>query len=154
MATRDTIGLSEHVAYEIDRLLAFHGKLVGREDVADGYIQDALIEGFALHLRNVVEFLYDPRKKPDDGRAEDYFTDPARWAKVRGEKPPELDQAQKQAHKQISHITYGRIGADKRWYVGNLAEQVSEKIRLFLDRADEDRMGPQLKVLKKSFRQF
>lgn len=144
----DTKGLSEHVAYEIKTLLDTHGMLVRGEVKPGTPLHDAVLESFAVHLRNLVEFLFDKVKHPDNARAEHFFGDPAVWHKLRGHKPHDLDKAQTQAHKQIAHITYDRVGADKDWYVGTLAEQVSEVCRTFLDNADEDRLGPKLLELK------
>lgn len=147
----DTKGVSEHVAYEIDRLFATHGILV-RGEIQLGALHDAVLESFALHLRNLIEFLFDKVKQPDNARAEHFFSDPARWRALVGDKPDDLDKAQIQAHKQISHLTYDRIGADKRWYVGDLAEKLHGFIRAFLDNADEERMGLPLLALKASMR--
>ncbi len=149
---RDTIRLSEHVAYEIDRLFATHGMLVGDVVQPGTAPHDAVLESFAVHLRNLIEFLYGPRKFENNAIAEDFFADPARWRALSGTKPEDLDRAQKQGHKQIAHISFERVGADKRWYVGALTERLHEVVRAFLDNADEDRIGPELRDLRAKLR--
>ena len=146
----DTKGASEHVAYEIRMFFATHGLLIG-EAVPPGPLHDAVLESFAVHLRNLVEFAFDAPER-DDVRAEHYFSDPKTWRELRYGKPDDLDRAQKQANKQISHLTYARIGADKRWYVGGLAFKLHEYIRIFLDNAEEARMGEELLEAKRIVR--
>ena len=148
---RDTKGLSEHVVYEINRFFETHGMLVRGEVESGTVLHDAVLESFALHLRNLVEFFFDKVKWPDNARAEHFFSDPAVWHELRGG-DNYLTAAQTQGHKQITHLTYDRIGADKRWFVGDLAEKVHGVVRTFLDNAEEARMGPELIELKKTFR--
>jgi hypothetical protein len=145
----DTKGASEHVAYEIGMFYATHGLLMG--DAIVGRLHNAVLESFAIHVRNLVEFLFDPPEK-DDIRAEHYFKDPKTWHGLRGKKPEELTAAQKQANKQISHLTYARVGADKGWFVGDLSFTLHGPLRLFLDKAEEDLMGEPLRELKKQVR--
>jgi hypothetical protein len=146
----DTKGLAEHLAYEIGMVWATHNLLVtgAVNPQTNRQLHDAVLESFAVHVRNLIEFFYDNRKKPDTGIAGDYFADPADWRKLTGEKPADLARAYTMAHKQISHLTYDRIGADKNWFVGDLALRLREVVRMFLKNADPDRLGPELAALK------
>lgn len=78
MATNDTVSdaeclemCGEHVAYEVQMLnyCALH------IDGSRSQKQNLYIEGFALHLRNLIEFLYKPILDPrhDDLRAQHFF---------------------------------------------------------------------------------
>jgi len=76
---------SNHVYYEIDHFLWLAEKLdkqiligaASPEDVTK--VNNVLIEGFGLHLRNVIDFLY-PRGsvRPDDIISADFFA-PGSW---------------------------------------------------------------------------
>ena len=81
---RDTKGLSEHVVYEINRFFETHDMLVRGEVESGTVLHDAVLEFFALHLRNLVEFFFDKVKWPDNARAEHFFSDPAVWHELRG----------------------------------------------------------------------
>ena len=68
----------------------------------------ALLESFAIHLRNLIDFLYtDPKDaKPDDLVAADFFNSSAAWAP--GAISRSLQEARVRANKEVSHITYKR----------------------------------------------
>jgi hypothetical protein len=149
---RNTQGISEHVAYEIELLFATHGLLVVGDALA-GRIHDAVLESFAIHVRNLIEFFFDPPnpRHPDDARAEHFFADPATWHSLVGAKPTNFTEAQRKAHKQVSHLTYTRVdltAEERRWYVGNLARDLHDVVWKFLDNAEDARVGESLRSLK------
>jgi hypothetical protein len=52
-----------------------------RENIPpDGYMHDAAVESFVLHLRNLIDFFYPRRSVQDsDVIATDFMDDPAAW---------------------------------------------------------------------------
>jgi len=108
-----------HLHHEINMCRKTLGLLAGGG--ADGVLKDVLVESYAIHLRALIEFLYEPPRKPDDLRAGDFVkTDEARL-RARGPKPTVLKEAQERAHKQVAHFTKKRFadGApEKNWLSG------------------------------------
>jgi len=96
----------EHVAYEVQML----NYCVLRIDGSKSQQQNLYAEGFALHLRNLLEFLYKPiPKEPkfDDLRAL-HFINSDTWLNIRGEMSPILQDAENRANKQLAHLTLSR----------------------------------------------
>jgi len=80
----------EHLHYEVDMFLWSAGLLsnpstrLGGPTPADvRRFNFALIEGFVLHLRNLIDFFYPVTLRKTDVAAEDFFTDSAEWERVR-----------------------------------------------------------------------
>jgi len=150
----DTAGVSKHVEYEIRKLIETHNALV-RDEVSEE-LHDPVLESFAVHTRNLIEFFYDRVKWPTDARAEHFFSDPAKWKKLAGEKPPDFEEAKAKVDKQISHLTYDRVGLtqeEKGWLVQDLALRLFKLSRDFVMNAEEDRMGEKLLALKKAWQE-
>jgi hypothetical protein len=84
----------EHLKYEVsmlaeaDRVLqAMRGKQVL------WVVNMALIESFAIHLRNLTGFLYPGAVRPGDVLAEDFVKDPSEWEARRGAIPQSIQDA-------------------------------------------------------------
>ena len=70
-------------------------------------LNNILIEGFVIHLRNVIDFLYT-KPQPTDVCAEDFF--PAGdWDKIRPPLSSTLEAARIRANKEIAHLTIDRM---------------------------------------------
>lgn len=72
----------------------------------EGPMNNAVLESFGVHARNLVDFFYRATGKPDDVLAVDFFPGSTQW------KPdPEAlltDVVRTSANKLLAHMTYGR----------------------------------------------
>src|SRR6266704_1889231 len=90
-----------------------------------------VLESWAAHLRNLIEFFYPTSAtRADTVRAEWYVTDPAAWKR----KLPVLNKAERKRrlalHKHLAHISYERDGRKTRWSTRD-HEIVMRRLRLF-----------------------
>jgi hypothetical protein len=144
---------AEHVVYEFDMFLwvarAFEGGTthIGAPTPADvSRLKNVLVESFALHLRNVIDFLYDEKHYPTDVIAED-FLEPGGWAGIRPPMTKTLEDARERANKEVAHLTTLRIGgnpAGKTWGVADLANEVRPLMRKFAESALPTRPSPKV----------
>ena len=106
------------------------------EDVHDKYfIENALIESFAIHLRNILDFLYSDSARKDDIIAEHFFTDPHIWRNARPQKSAKLDAMHHRVHKEIAHLTYTRqkvTPETKPWPIAEIVSEVMPAFKRFL----------------------
>lgn len=142
----------EHVFHEIEmlfdsaQLLAHFDHSKRDTDPVSHVIGNALVESFAIHLRNLTDFLYPrPSGKPSDVLAKDFCSQdvsvglPSIGA--------QLDGARRKADKQVSHLTSERLPArdpGKRWHYLDLAEQIRVRLVHFVNCADSNRLHPRV----------
>jgi hypothetical protein len=107
----------------------------------------ALIEAFATHLRNLIDFLYHGSPKPDDVVAADFFEPTA----VGCPNPPEpsltVVRARERANKEIVHLTTKRIEGtppEKAWAVSELLAEITPLLEQFTAGASPRRLGPEV----------
>jgi hypothetical protein len=122
-----------HVHYELRMLWeAAQALTSGRHD---GPIHNALIESFAIHLRNLTEFFYD---KPTKGyvRAQHFLDDPKAW-QANHRMTPTLRQARDKANDEVSHLTEGRKppGQQQGWNILTLVKEIQAVAKLFAAQA-------------------
>jgi hypothetical protein len=81
--------ISEDLHYEVQMLLG-SAQGLDPETTAEGTLHNALVESFAIHLRNMLDFLWPdkPKRKSDWVIAADFFPSPSDWEKLR----PEISQ--------------------------------------------------------------
>ena len=113
----------------------------------DGYMHDALVESFVLHLRNLIHFLCRKRQRPDDVIAEDFIDNHVDWAKS---KSPKLEEARIRADKELSHLTYKRKNeddAEKKWDIDGLFGEIAGLAKEFVAQASEKKLHADVKEL-------
>jgi hypothetical protein len=108
------------------------------------FFSNAHAEAFALHLRNLIVFLYPDRfpKKSDDVAADDFSGD---WLSHRPPLPAVLETAKKRADKELAHMTTLRIPGrppEKHWNIRGLVRPLNDILALFATAADPTRLGP------------
>ena len=138
---QELINASEHVCYEIwmldqvGRALAYG--LTGIEP-----LHNALINSFAIHARNLIDFLYKAKAevKSDMIIAEHYFSDPEKWKTIRSEKTNDLKHAKIRCDKQVAHLTYTRQRKEN-WNFAAIAREIFALISVFLDNIDHGLLG-------------
>lgn len=138
---------NEHLWYEIWMFFQTGVVLpVGVDSPEVGFISNAILESFAIHLRNLLDFFYpNGRPKPDDIVAAYYYHD--------GELPPTfppkselLNNSEVRAHKQVSHLTTKRFTGhhpEKRWHTATLMGEMAELVMAFVETASHDRLPPE-----------
>jgi hypothetical protein len=96
-------------------------------------LQSALFDSIAVHMRNLLAFLYKKRQKPDDIVATDFFeiSDHIKWEADLGSIPPVLDDHHERANKQVGHITRSRVLAKRDWDLANVVFALGDVVRRF-----------------------
>ena len=127
-----------HVLYEFSMLHAT-ARLMQKprlERAADR----ALLESFVIHMRNLLDFLYNTPKKDDI--AAEHFVPAATWRSARPQLSTVIRDARKRAPKEVAHLTYTRLSAtdkDIPWPVPGIVKEVSEAFNKFVDLAKANR---------------
>ncbi len=80
--------VSEHLHYEMQMLPGSAQGLVS-EITGQGTLHNALVESFAIHVRNMLDFLWPdkPKRKSEWVIAADVFPSPSDWEKLRPRSP-------------------------------------------------------------------
>jgi hypothetical protein len=134
---------AEHVSYEIHML--FRSALGFGAVIGDSFeahtIRNALMEAFAIHARNLLDFLYE-KPRGDDASACHYLKDPAEWWTT--EKPTVPDHLRRRVNKEVTHLTYERLKVPpdkKRWPFMEVLKPLSECLDLWAAKADPSRLA-------------
>lgn len=131
----------EHLLYELHMF-----RWVGENLPIDkGFLLSALLESFAIHLRNLIVFFYTgpSNARDDDLVAADFFDSPSSWNP--GTMPRSLNDARERANKEVSHITYKRkdaIDPTKPWPVTALLKEVQAVAEKFATEASSKKLHP------------
>ena len=121
---------------------------IGSGVAGQGPIANALLESFVIHVRAVMDFLYNDSPQPDDVIAEDYFTSPDEWRKVRPDLTELLKSSKRRAGKEVAHLTYARLDVTpetKPWAFIQIANEISSIINIFLQHVPKSKLGSQWK---------
>ena len=142
--------VSEHLHYEVQMLLV-------SEITGQGTLHNALVESFAIHLRNMLDFLWHnkPKRKSDWVIAADFFPSPSDWEKLRPEISQPLLDSRVRAAKEIAHLTYARLAvepAEKDWDVRQIANEVTRVVETFIRHVPMQFLGPKCTELKANIR--
>jgi hypothetical protein len=134
-ASRDAI--ASHVAYEIRMMWASGAEMMA--GTGRSWAQrNALVEVFAVHTRNLIDFFYGTGKR-DDVVAADFFSDKRRWQAIRPALTQRLRSAKKRANKEMSHLTYSRLQVaanQKGWDATAITRDFDSVLQAFFERAD------------------
>ena len=139
---------SEDLAYEIKRLRTTALWLASGE-LHTKDKQDAVLESFLLHARNLYEFLYvRPNPNfPKDLKPELYGIDRQRWCK---ERPPICPEGLKdRLDKRLAHISAKRLELEREFDVGGIYDHLNAAFAKFLELAVPDLLCPDLQGLRK-----
>jgi hypothetical protein len=130
--------LSKHLLYEIEMFtgtIRMLNVVISMEpSEARTILRNALMESWALHVRNLLSFLYDSRPGAGDAIAPDFIGE--EWKAKRGSKPDVLRLAHAKASKEIAHLSYlrGELTDDEReWHVEPIIVAISEALHSFVD---------------------
>ena len=139
----------DHLCYEINQLcagvysLGQHKKVSGNGfEVA---LKNTLAESIIVHARCLYEFLYHPKKRPDDARAEHFFDATDSWENLRPVVSGEISNLWARAGKEIAHLTYGRLSlteTTKTWKLNTIANEILISLRVFAKNASSEKLHP------------
>lgn len=100
----------------------------------------ALIESAAIHVRNVIEFLYPRSVRKTDVVASDFLS-AGEWNRVRPPISESVSDARDRANVQIAHLTTSRVAGappKKAWDFPGLAGELQPVLRRFATQASRD----------------
>lgn len=136
----------EHLLYEINMFYAAVATLTTpgltfashSAQIAFG-VRNGMIEVFAIHLRNLIDFFYLDNVKPTDVVAADFCANGA-WKQVRPQIGPTLERARIRANKEIAHLTTARMAGsppDKSWNPESLSQEIAGLLQAFVATVDD-----------------
>lgn len=130
----------EHIRYEILMLLNATHAIKMQFQIQEG-LKFMILESYAIHLRNLINFFYPPiRIRDTDVCAKDFFIEEATWGTKRPELSATLRKAKDRADKEVSHLTTLRKNAndnDKSWDVKPLTYEIMPVFNLFCKSTDK-----------------
>ena len=128
-----------------------HG--IGSGIAGQGPIANALLESFVIHVRALMDFLYNDNPQPDDVIAEDYFSSADEWRKMRPELTELLKLSKRRAGKEVAHLTYARLEVTpetKPWPFVQIANEITSVINVFLKQVSKAKLGKQWAAVRKT----
>jgi hypothetical protein len=145
----------EHLTYELEMLFGCADIILSKAMITahtpgdEKIVANLFIEGFGLHLRNVVDFLYPNRLEDTDVAAEDFCTSGV-WKAGRPQLPSALNSARTMANKQLAHLTTGRHEGKseaKSWRVDSLIQEIKQVLGIFASKARTSALSPSVTAL-------
>jgi hypothetical protein len=138
----------DHLLYEVQMFFQVgHLLLTGQFQTSQPKVvivlQNATIESFVLHLRNLLDFFYTPPRKTDVSATMFYDS-----GHLPLDFPPEsasLSTAHRRAHKEMTHITTERHwegNPAKLWEFHRILREVKPLMEKFLQTASAARLHP------------
>jgi hypothetical protein len=148
--------ISEDLHYEVQMLLG-SAQALASETTGEGTLRNALVESFAIHCRNMLDFLWPdkPKRKGDCVIAADFFPSPSDWEKLRPEISQLLLDSRVRAAKEIAQLTYARLAVDpdqKDWDVRQIANELTRVVEKFIRYVPMQFLGPKCTELKANIR--
>jgi hypothetical protein len=113
-------------------------------------MNNTLLEGFALHLRSVIDFLCPSNSPQSTDITADDFCASGVWRPLVSPRPHSLTTARTRANKEIAHLTSNRImltDENRPWDYNHLTAEITMLLRLFRQHADVNRLGDRVIVL-------
>jgi len=136
--------------YEVDMFFGMvemftRPSIIGATSVAEAIrLKNAVVEVFAIHLRNLVDFLYSEKPQTTDVVAADFCATGA-WEAMKPPITSSLEAARVRANKEIAHLTCQRIAGtppEKTWDPQALAAEIRPLLQLFVAKAVATRLSP------------
>lgn len=134
---------SNHLHYEYWMLTSIAQSL-GTGISGQGWLNNALIESFVIHLRVLIDFFYPESVQNDDVIAADYFNNDAEWNNIRPPMTENLKAWKIRAHKEIAHLTYARLkvtAETKGWPFIEIAESINLVMDIYLKNVLHAKLG-------------
>jgi len=149
MASALTERMKRHAALFDGGLSPSDGALA--EELLELPGRNADIESFAMHVRNLVWFLYPKKRKLRDVVAADYFDEVHDWTGIRPVRPDSLALVNQRVPVEVAHLGFGRLRRkDKTWPYEAIWRDLATLIGLFLDNVPEDRVSTEFRDAAKA----
>jgi len=106
-------------------------------------LANAALEAFAIHVRVVLDFLYNDTPRNDDVIAQHFLPSTKQWSALRPSMSSELVLARARTGKEIAHLTYARLDVTpqtKPWPFAAIANDVSSAFSVFRSNAVKERL--------------
>jgi hypothetical protein len=121
----------EHLLYEAGMLYELTVKLMNRHHKDDLIVENALLESFGVHSRNLIDFLWlDRPMKDTDAIAFDYVDE---WkAPAMSER---LSRVKSRVGKEMVHLSYNRLDLpedEKGWQVLGIGPEITGAFGMFV----------------------
>jgi hypothetical protein len=133
----------EHLLHELSMFWELADILSDCEQGTTEYV--ALIESFAAHLRNLIEFFFLPEKS-DYVRAVHFFENPAEWPT--GKLTGDFQKLHDRASNEVNHLTLRRIDGnppEKEWGTDEIVIQMEPIATKFGANADVKKLHPKVR---------
>ena len=136
----------KHLGYELDMLVQTANWLAtyyGALPPNAAPMTNAFLESFLIHTRNLLDFLYPQRPKPEDVIAEDFFDDPKTWWLKRHKQTKLLSSSRDRIAKEMVHLTYDRLLVTKErkpWPFLAISADIIHTFNIFCELAPPHRI--------------
>ena len=138
----------DHLFYEVEMFfrmgnMLMVGRFMTQPPERARILNNAVLEGFGLHLRNLLDFFYTAPRKSDVAAPMFYDT-----AQLPPDFPSEsaiLKEAHRRAHKEMNHLTTERHwegDPKKAWNFSQLMKEVKPLVEKFSESASAARLHP------------
>ena len=131
----------EHLFHELNMFWQLAG-IIPKMD--RGFMLSALLESFALHLRNLIDFFYNRTAPKNYVIARHFFDLPSNWTP---NITPKLGKACTRANEEVSHLTQGRKSGDtpdKLWDAAGLFKEIETVAKDFGAKASKKKLHPRV----------
>ena len=136
----DLVEAGRHALYEF-QMLQVTAIAISSEFAKGSMLNNALLESFLVHTRNLLHFLFPENAHVTDVLAVHFFDEPDRWKRVRGPLPPKLKIVKDRANKRMAHITYGPNevgGEEKQWGYYGIFDEIQVLVDVFVRNAKQE----------------
>jgi hypothetical protein len=118
----------EHLLYEPGMLHSLTVKLMNRHHQDDPVVENALLESFGIHSRNLIDFLWHGRPMKDtDAIASDYLAD---WRAP--EMSERLSRVKNRVGKEMVHLSYNRLDVEEKgWQILGIGPEITTAFGAF-----------------------
>ncbi|BCB85516.1 hypothetical protein [Phytohabitans suffuscus] len=130
----ERIDATIHIAYEIKMCgVAAYGLNSAMEN---SLVANVYLESLLIHARVLGEFLYTPKRRPDDLRPEDF--DGPLWTVPTGEAADRvrtfLRDTGQMINKHMAHLTWARVESEQpKWPYFQILQGLTEAVRSWCD---------------------
>jgi hypothetical protein len=108
-------------------------------------INNATLESFLVHYRNVRDFLYPNGPRDDDIIGVDFLPDPSQWPFTLGDWKEVADLEKERLDRALAHLSYSRIVYEeenkKGWPVKEMAVATIRLVKSYLGKVPAQRRG-------------
>ena len=134
----------QHVFYEFEMFFLTSDALL-RKHLFSPAVYNALVESFAIHLRNLTDFFFEPANAGRDDIFAWHYLAAAAQPNCLGQLSLTLKHARERANKEVGHLTTKRhddASPNKPWPAQQLAKEILELSQVFVANSDSKKLCP------------